>query len=100
MTAYRFTIEAGHACLDGHFPGAPIVPGVVILEHVGRAVARAYGGRVTRILRCKFVAGLEPEQACGITLEPDGERRLRFGCMGPDGEIAHGSIEWSPSDDG
>lgn len=100
MTEYRFTIEASDSCLDGHFPGAPVVPGVVILAHVGRAVANVYGGRISRILRCKFVAGLEPEQACGIALEPNGERRLQFRCTGPGGCIAYGAIEWSPSDDG
>ena len=40
-----FTIEAGHRCLDGHFPGAPIVPGVILLDHVARAQAFLVDGR-------------------------------------------------------
>ncbi|MFM2287756.1 MAG: hypothetical protein RL684_899 [Pseudomonadota bacterium] len=35
----RFTVPAGHPCLPGHFPGEPVVPGVLLLEQVLRALA-------------------------------------------------------------
>ncbi|WP_179950677.1 hydroxymyristoyl-ACP dehydratase [Salinisphaera sp. LB1] len=100
MADHVFSVAADHPCLDGHFPGAPIVPGVVLLDHVGRAAERRYGGRMRRILRCKFVAALYPEQRCVVALTAKTGDRLQFACTGPAGCVAHGVIEWSAPIDG
>ncbi len=34
----HFEIAADHPCLPGHFPGRPVVPGVVVLDHVLAAI--------------------------------------------------------------
>lgn len=39
-----FMIPADHPCLAGHFPGRPIVPGVVLLDEVAAALGVAPGG--------------------------------------------------------
>lgn len=90
-----FRVGTDDACLAGHFPGQPIVPGVVILAAIERAVARHYGGRVTRIVRCKFMQALLPEQDCRVELcTAATSQRLRFVCHGPEGVVAQGSLEW------
>lgn len=33
-----FVVPHDHPCLPGHFPGRPVVPGVVVLDHVLQAV--------------------------------------------------------------
>jgi 3-hydroxyacyl-[acyl-carrier-protein] dehydratase len=35
----RRAIPADHPSLAGHFPGAPVVPGVVILDEIAAALA-------------------------------------------------------------
>ena len=38
----RFCVSSAHPVLDGHFPGAPLVPGVLLLQAVCLACERAY----------------------------------------------------------
>src|ERR1700751_2279611 len=56
-------ISADHPSLPGHFPGAPVVPGVVILHAILAALTE--GGEdshLTVIRAVKFVVPLNPEQ--------------------------------------
>ncbi|MFO8006089.1 hypothetical protein [Thioalkalivibrio sp.] len=63
-------IGAEHPSLPGHFPGHPVVPGVVILDQVA-AVARAHGlGPVAALPQVKFLAPLTPEAAFRIEIDP------------------------------
>lgn len=67
----RFSIPADHPCLPGHFPGRPVVPGVVVLDRVFAAIEAidGLGSRATRLPQAKFVQPLLPEQAARIELE-------------------------------
>ncbi len=63
------TIRADHPSLAGHFPGAPIVPGVVILDEVAAALAKwRKDCQLTGIRAVKFVLPLKPEQPFTICL--------------------------------
>lgn len=88
-------IPADHPSLAGHFPGDPIVPGVVLLEEIMQALAEAGGDyRLRGIPRVKFIAPLKPEQTFTIqwTLSPQGQ--VRFHCLFPDGRlIAQGQLD-------
>ena len=39
----QFVIAADHPSLPGHFPGQPVVPGVVVLERVLEAIESGHG---------------------------------------------------------
>lgn len=66
----EFTIASDHPALPGHFPGRPIVPGVVILDHVLAAIESAYGPLgALRLPQVKFLRPLLPGQGAHIALE-------------------------------
>src|SRR6266699_4572583 len=65
----RRAISADHPSLPGHFPGAPLVPGVVILDEVlGALLEWRKDCELTGIRSVKFLAPLKPEQAFTICL--------------------------------
>lgn len=65
-----FRIAADHPALDGHFPGNPVVPGVVVLDHVLAAIeARAGALGPLRLPQVKFVQPLLPQQTATVVLE-------------------------------
>lgn len=92
-----FTIAHDHPCLAGHFPGRPVVPGVVVLEHVVDAVEAEHGPvGPLRWPQVKFVRPLLPGQAAEIALSPAAPGRWRFrvthdGAPVASGELARGA---------
>ena len=53
-------IASDSDCLDGHFPGNPIVPGVVLLGLATRGLS-SKGYRIHALTRVKFLRQLNPE---------------------------------------
>ena len=89
----QFTVAHDHPCLPGHFPGRPLVPGVVVLEQVLRA-AEAQAGMPLAALRLpqvKFMAPLLPGQAARVEL--DGQApRWKFRVWRGDELLARGEL--------
>jgi len=85
-------IAADDPCVQGHFPGDPIVPAVVMLDAVVEVVERAVDGSVYAVERCRFRAPLRPGDKCRVELaEPDGGT-VRFRCVDDHVEIARGRL--------
>lgn len=70
-------IDADHPSLPGHFPGNPVVPGVVLLDRIAAALERAGAGRFARIGMVKFLAPLRPLQEAQLHARCEGAR-VRF----------------------
>jgi 3-hydroxyacyl-[acyl-carrier-protein] dehydratase len=71
-TAHEATlcIRSDHPALAGHFPGRPIVPGVLLLDCV-LSEAERWSGRVLPVralTQAKFTSPLQPEQSAQISL--------------------------------
>jgi 3-hydroxymyristoyl/3-hydroxydecanoyl-(acyl carrier protein) dehydratase len=90
-----FQIDPAHACLPGHFPGHPLVPGVLLLEQVAQALRAWRGQRVARVAEAKFVAPLLPGEMAEVTLSDNGAR-MRFDIRRGDTVLARGVIEGAP----
>jgi 3-hydroxyacyl-[acyl-carrier-protein] dehydratase len=87
-----FSIAASHGALPGHFPGRPVVPGVVLLDRVAAALERWRGARIAGLPQVKFLRPLLPDQEAELTLEDDG-KSIRFRIVHAQVAIANGSIE-------
>lgn len=87
-----FRIPPDHPCLPGHFPGQPVVPGVVVLDEVLALVRAEFGERrLSRMPQVKFAMPLLPEQDTVVEFEPRGDR-LRFRVVRGDDLIASGEM--------
>lgn len=74
---FQFVITSDHASLAGHFPGRPIVPGVLLLDRVLNAVANEFKQPVARLQQVKFGAALLPGETALAQVETIGPQ-LRF----------------------
>ncbi|HEY1588748.1 MAG TPA: hydroxymyristoyl-ACP dehydratase [Rhodanobacter sp.] len=88
-------IHTGHPALPGHFPGHPLVPGVILLEQVAQALRRWRVQRLVRVLEAKFVAPLLPDEAAMVYLtEMEADRsRFRFEIRCDGNLLARGLVE-------
>jgi 3-hydroxymyristoyl/3-hydroxydecanoyl-(acyl carrier protein) dehydratase len=88
----QFSIPADHPSLPGHFPGQPIVPGVVVLEHVLEAIEATQGPLgALRLPQVKFAQPLLPGEVADIVLDGDAPR-WRFRVLRAQTLIASGDV--------
>jgi len=87
-----FTIPADHPSLPGHFPGRPLVPGVVVLERVVEAIETTHGALgPLRLPQVKFLQPLLPGETARIELD-GAAPRWRFRVLREATLIASGEI--------
>ncbi|MCA9531526.1 MAG: hypothetical protein KC543_15460 [Myxococcales bacterium] len=95
---WRAYVPPDLAYLEGHFPGAPIVPGVAQIVALAEARARASWpdlGAPAGLRRVKFTAALRPRDSLTVTLERSGER-VRFSIERGDEPCSRGTLLFSP----
>ena len=89
-------IHADHPSLPGHFPGAPLVPGVVILDEVVAALDEWWrDSQLSGIRSVKFLAPLKPEQPFTISLSSTSKDagEVSFCCRADERVIVEGRLE-------
>jgi 3-hydroxyacyl-[acyl-carrier-protein] dehydratase len=87
-------IAADHPVFPGHFPDAPVVPGVLLLSQVLDAADQWLGAAVRplRLRQAKFPAPWLPGMQVLATLERDGQQ-LRFEVTAGEQTLAQGVFE-------
>lgn len=99
----RLSFAAGHPVFAGHFPGRPIVPGVLLLDAAVHAVQQALaagGGAAApcQVHSAKFLSPVAPDEILHLSWSDGGKGQVRFGIAGPGRQVATGVLGFgSPS---
>jgi len=91
----RRAIMADHPSLPGHFPDAPLVPGVLILDEVVAALQDWHDCQLSAVQAVKFLQPLKPEQPFTIwfSASNDDAGEINFCCRIDERAIVEGQLE-------
>ncbi len=94
MTPVALPIAASHPAFDGHFPGAPVLPGVVLLDETIRAIELEDGGepRCWRVAAVKFLRLVGPGEALVLEQERLASGTVRFTVRSAGLAVATGTL--------
>jgi len=89
-----FTIDARHPALAGHFPGSPVLPGVVLLDETVRVIEQENGGGATRwtVGAAKFLKPVQPGETLTLEHEPLPNGSIRFAVSSGGRPVAAGVL--------
>ena len=87
-------VAADHPGYAGHFPGRPILPGVVILAEVMHAVAQATGRGALRwtLTGAKFLHPVTPGTDLMLAHTPSERGAMRFEVRSAERVVASGTL--------
>jgi acyl-coenzyme A synthetase/AMP-(fatty) acid ligase len=85
-------IAVDHPAFAGHFPGSPIVPGVVLLDEAMFVIAAASGLAHHRIAWAKFLRPVRPGQALIVRYDIEASGAIRFEIIAGADKVVTGSL--------
>ncbi len=94
MTSTPLALPVPHPATEGHFPGAPILPGVVLLDEAVRVIERDLGtpGACWRIASVKFLSPAAPGEALCLEHERLAGGGIRFTISTGERTVATGQM--------
>lgn len=78
QSTMKLAIAADHPAFAGHFPGMPIVPGVVLLDAVFNMLETECGLPVAQISNAKFLSPVTPGEVVEVRYESASSGTIRF----------------------
>ena len=86
-----FSVPPDHPALPGHFPGEPIVPGVVLLD-AAMALIAASVGSPPALSMAKFLAPVRPGEVVSVTYSAQADG-IGFVCTVAGVAVLRGRLE-------
>jgi len=95
----RWIVPPEHPAFAGHFPGTPILPGVVLLDVALHSIAESRGIALDlcEISSVKFLSPAHPGDELEIRHSLSDSGTIRFDILAGTRKIASGSIVPGPS---
>ena len=85
-------VSTQHPAFSGHFPDAPLLPGVVLLDEMVRSVEDAGLGNGWSIATAKFLQPVRPGETLTFEHEPLANGALRFAIRSGGRPVATGTL--------
>ena len=91
---FRWRVPADHPAFPGHFPGRPIVPGVVLLDRAILFAEEMLGqpGLNWQVGNAKFFSPVLPEEALTFVLTTKPSGAISFTVRAAERDVASGSL--------
>jgi 3-hydroxyacyl-[acyl-carrier-protein] dehydratase len=92
-------IAADHPAFAGHFPGAPIVPGVVLLDaavHAALQMLRPTGPAQCSVNSAKFLSPVGPGETLTVCVDSTAPDSARFEISCGGRKVATGTLALAP----
>lgn len=93
-TEFVWVVPADHPAFPGHFPGRPIVPGVVLLDQALLFAESLLGRQVDRwqIGNAKFLSPVGPAETLVFSLQATPRGSIAFTVKCGERDVASGSL--------
>jgi len=94
MAEFTWPVPADHPAFAGHFPGNPIVPGVVILDRAILFAEQLLGAPVAhwQVGNAKFLSPVAPAEVLVFSLEQKASGSIAFTVKCGERSVASGSL--------
>ena len=92
MSETRWTVPTDHPAFPGHFPGRPILPGVVLIDAAMRFAPLAPGMAIRGLASAKFLRPVGPGAELDFRYGAPTATALRFDVRHGEHTVATGSF--------
>jgi 3-hydroxymyristoyl/3-hydroxydecanoyl-(acyl carrier protein) dehydratase len=100
MLTLALMVAADHPAYAGHFPGQPILPGVVLLDEALFALAAALGlpAAAARIQSAKFLSPVRPGESLQLDYAANSAGAFRFELKASGRAVASGVLAFTQAE--